>query len=212
MEKIFLKKNKACPQCLKHSFCRRGFTIIETMISISLFLVVVMAGMTALLNASALHQKAQNMRSLMDNLSFIMDDMSRTMRTGYNFHCIYDNDLSLATLSTPRSCSYGEGIAFTTASGATFVYFRSGDGRIFKSTTPPFDQGLSGYVQLNSFDDINRITIDPTSGFSVVGAEPPPEDTQQPLVIINLNGSMTSKGVTVPFSIQTAVSQRLIDL
>lgn len=44
---IFLKKinnrNKACPQCLKHSFCRRGFTLLETLVAISIFVTPVLA-------------------------------------------------------------------------------------------------------------------------------------------------------------------------
>ena len=45
------------------------------MISISLFLVVVVFGMNALLNANVVHQKSQDMRSILDNLSFILEDM-----------------------------------------------------------------------------------------------------------------------------------------
>ncbi|OGI66253.1 hypothetical protein A3A95_02050 [Candidatus Nomurabacteria bacterium RIFCSPLOWO2_01_FULL_39_18] len=36
-------QNKACPQCLKHSFCRRGFTLLETLVAISIFVTSVLA-------------------------------------------------------------------------------------------------------------------------------------------------------------------------
>ena len=62
-----------------------GYTIIETMISVSLFLIIITIGMGALLNANLLHQKSRDMRSIMDNLSFIMEDMSRNLRTGYDY-------------------------------------------------------------------------------------------------------------------------------
>src|SRR3989344_3777788 len=93
-----------------------GYTIIETMISVSLFLVIIMAGMGALLNANLLHQKSQSMRSIMDNLSFVMEDMSKNLRTGYKYHCFTSGDTIPSTtspiVSTPKSCASGWGLAF----------------------------------------------------------------------------------------------------
>jgi prepilin-type N-terminal cleavage/methylation domain-containing protein len=37
MWKLFKNKNRACPQCLKHGFCRRGFTLLETLVAIAIF-------------------------------------------------------------------------------------------------------------------------------------------------------------------------------
>jgi Tfp pilus assembly protein PilW len=97
-----------------------GYTIIETMIAISLFLVVVMTGMTALLNANLLHQKSQNMRSIIDNLSFIMEDMSRNIRTGSNFHCAAPGD-TLSNLSTAKSGPSCWAVAFRAADGVSLL-------------------------------------------------------------------------------------------
>ena len=36
-----------------------------------------MVGMDSLLNANLVHRKSEDMRSIMDSLSFIMEDMSR---------------------------------------------------------------------------------------------------------------------------------------
>ena len=191
-----------------------GFTIIETMISISIFLVVVMAGMGALLNANLLHNKSQNMRSIMDNLSFITEDMSKNLRTGYNYSCITNNVYSdfyyFSDISIPKSCSLGGGIAFTSSSGLTFVYYISNDGKIYKYTedmSVPYPVP-SLKVQLTP----DEVKINSVSSFSVLGAEPPSTgDLQQPFVIIRLTGTITSQGVVTPFSIQTSVSQRLVD-
>lgn len=207
------QNNRACSAKLKQS---RGFTIIETMISISLFLVIVMTGMGALLNANLLHQKSQDMRSIMDNLSFIMDDMSKNLRTGYNYHCIDSTD-TLMNLDTPKSCANAGGIAFTSADGSkVFSYIILADasgGKIYKSTQLPYNilppNPASEYVQLNS-DEIN---ISSLSSFLVLGAEPPNVgDKQQPFAIIKLIGNINYRNVITPFSIQTAVSQRLLDL
>ncbi len=198
---------------------QNGYTIIETMIAVSLFIIIVTAGMGSLLNANLLHEKALGMRSIIDNLSFIMEDMSRNLRTGYNFHCISTADFSLSTLSTPKSGQSCWGISFESANGSVpdqsdqWVYFIRDTGKIFKATNAPYtdpdSDSSSGFTQLTP----DEIYIDPVaSGFSVLGAESSPGDSQQPFVTIRLVGKITFKNVTTPFSLQTSVSQRLIDI
>src|SRR4051812_9896759 len=104
----------------KNNNMQSGYTIIEMMIAISLFLVVVMTGMTALLNANLVQQKSQNMRSILDNLSFVVEDMSRNIRTGSAYHCAYGNDDVEATGEFPLNAETGQvcwGIAFESALG-----------------------------------------------------------------------------------------------
>ena len=204
---------KACPQCLKHSFCRRGYTLIETMIAVSLFIIVVMMGMGALLNANFLHNKSQNMRSIMDSLSFTMDDMSRNLRTGINYDCI-PNHGTVPVTSVATSGQNCAGIAFQTSNPvAQWAYFigtnlsDSSKTSIFKE----YNGDPSTKVQLTPDD----VSIDQINVFSVLGAEPPTPsgDKQQPFVVIRLVGHI-NYGTTVntPFSLQTSVSQRQIDI
>ena len=206
----------------------QGYTIIETMIAISIFLVIVMVGMGALLNANFLHQKSQDMRSIMDSLSFVMEDMSKNLRTGYNYHCfkygqsIPNNPRDNDTVSTPSSCPAGNSlaIAFEHQNGHLYIdpetkidydsedqwVYRIDSGAIFKSE----EGARSGsFVQLTPEEvDIN-ISY---SNFLVLGAEKGDSDSQQPFVTIKLVGEIDSKGVKTPFSLQTSVSQRMIDI
>ncbi|OGI85720.1 hypothetical protein A3A05_03145 [Candidatus Nomurabacteria bacterium RIFCSPLOWO2_01_FULL_41_12] len=195
---------------------QRGYTIIETMISVSLFLIIIMAGMGALLNANLLHQKSQNMRSIMDNLSFIMEDISRNLRTGYNYHCFVSGDVIPGTtspvVSTPKSCANGWGIAFESANGVSsnnddqWIYYIDNTGKIFKSTAGPY--AASSFIQLTP----DEVVIDQISSFAVLGAEEVAVDSQQPFIGIRLVGKITFKNVVTPFSLQTSISQRLIDI
>jgi type II secretory pathway pseudopilin PulG len=189
---------------------KTGYTIIETMIAVSLFIIIVMIGMGALLNANLIHQKSQSMRSIIDNLSFVMEDMSKNLRTGYNYQCFDASQLQLspATLGAPRSCATGWAIAFEAANGVAgnnsdqWVYYIN-NGKIFKSI-----DGATTFVQLTP----DEIFIEQPFGFSVVGAEPPPGNKQQPFVSIQLVGKITVKDITTPFSLKTSVSQRAIDI
>ena len=181
---------------------QNGFTIIETMIAVSLFLIVVVIGIGSLLNTTSLNRKSQDMRSIMDNLSFIMEDMSKNLRTGYDYHC----SNSLSNLSTPLSCASGGGIiSFKSSSdGSQWVYEILSDGTLQKSISG----GAAGtFVTLTP----PEIKISPTSSFSVTGAEA--GDNLQPFVTIKLIGTITSENnVVTPFSLQTSISQRLIDI
>lgn len=188
------------------------------MIAVSLFIVIVMSGIDAILNASVVHQKSQDMRSIIDNLNFITEDISRNLRTGYNYHCFVSGDTIPVTtssvVSTPKSCASGWGIAFESQNGGTannddqWVYYING-GKIYKATTGPY--ASSAFFQLSP-DEVVLDASPSVAGFSVLGAEHPFGNSQQPLVIIRLSGKITYKNVVTPFSIQTSASQRLIDI
>lgn len=206
---------------------KNGYTIIETMIAISIFLIIIAVGMDALLNANLVHRKSQDMRSIMDNLSFIMEDMSKNLRTGYDYRCINNNgDLDPSLIGIAQSGQSCLGIAFEYANGNPaddtdqWVYkIDSDNGETFnisKST-----DSAQSFVKLNPEEvlitNIDQVSGVRVSGFVITGAEPPnPTDGSgdhlQPLVTIRLTGEIKSKdGLTTPFSLQTSVSQRLID-
>ncbi len=179
-----------------------GYTIIETM-----FLIIITIGMGALLNANLLHQKSSDMRSIIDSLSFVMEDMSRNLRTGSDYHCILGGETIPGGTPAARSCAGGGGgVSFKSAppDASQWIYYIgvTPDGYgIFKSAG-----GTT--VQLTP----DEVDIDLDSSFVITGAEPPPEDEEQPFVTIKLIGNITFKDVVTPFSLQTSVSQRKIDL
>jgi hypothetical protein len=200
---------------MKNFFSKKkgGYTIIETMIAISLFLVVVMMGMDSLLNANVVHQKWQDMRSIIDNLNFIMEDMSRNIRTGYNYRCISGND-DLSDLVTTKSGQNCWGIAFESATGNPsdpddqWLYVIDSTQRVLRVTQAPYTG--SNLIPLTTEEIVMDSSVYP---FSVLGAEPPSGNEQQPLVLIRLAGDITSRNnIVTPFFLQTTVSQRLIDI
>ncbi|HPS21214.1 MAG TPA: prepilin-type N-terminal cleavage/methylation domain-containing protein [Candidatus Paceibacterota bacterium] len=189
----------------------RGFTIIEMMIAIAIFLVVVVFGMQSLLNANFVQKKSQSMRSLYDSLTFALDDMSKNIRVGSSYFCITEGtDFYSIQDEKTKSCKDGLGISFESSTGTKgngkdqWVYFIS-ENKLYKSTGPSYS-GVDNFAVQMTPDEV--VLGEQASGFSVLGAEPPSDDKQQPLVIIRLVGSVRD----IPFSIETAVSQRLIDI
>ena len=66
--------NKNLPQ--------KGFTLIEMMVSVSIFAIVVMISMGAIFTVVDSNKKAQSLKSVMNNLNFALETMTRTIKTG----------------------------------------------------------------------------------------------------------------------------------
>ena len=187
----------------------RGFTLIETMIAVALFTVIVTIGIGAVLNSNNSYKKSQTVRSVLDNLSFIMEDMSRNIRLGSDYHCG-----NISNIETPQDCA-SPSLTFA-LEGQNGVSRNTADQFVYGITT---DDGVN-YKIIKSIDSVvtsktltpSEVSIDPAaSGFTVIGSAPFP-DTTQPRVIIRLSGTVTYKDLVSKFNIETTVSQRLIDL
>ncbi len=185
----------------------RGFTLIEVMIAVALFTIIMTIGVGAVLNSNNNHKKTQTVRAVLDNLSFIMEDMGRNIRLGSSYHC----DAINANIEAPLDCLLGQNLALEGMTGQPgngsdqIVYGITSDGRIIKSTD-------SGNTSRNLTPP--EVVIDPVrSGFVVVGSQTyAAGDRAQPRVIIRLSGKVVYRDLSSEFNIQTTVSQRLIDL
>ncbi len=189
-----------------------GFTLIEVMISIGLFTVIMIIGITAILGVNNTYRKSRTMRSAVDNLSFVMEDMARNIRLGTNYRCVMSpedtNPIDIEDTLDGTNC---RGIAFQPfwdpvlgdPSDQVIYYIDAETESIFKS----LEGDLSTSDAMNSVD----IKIDEeVSGFTIFGASTN-TDGEQPSVRIILSGSAVVAGNTTEFHLQTTVSQRLLD-
>jgi Tfp pilus assembly protein PilW len=180
-----------------------GFTLIEIMIATGLFVVVMVVGVGAVLNVNTTYRKTQKIRSIVDNLGFSMEDMSKTLRTGVTYACpgVPVSAGSSFTISGTVTCSVKNyAIEFQSTSGLDTMYAIVG-GALFKSTT-----GGTNFIRMTP----QEIVIDPTrSGFTVVGNTS--GDSAQSRVIINLEGSILYRDNTSNFALQTTVVSRVLD-
>ena len=185
------------------------------MIAVALFSVIMVIGIGAVLSANNAHKKTQNVRAILDNLSFVMEDMSRNLRTGTNYHCGMNGPI--ATPLDGQSC---DTITFKSVADpanvwqyAIGVINNSSKVRVYKNNS-------SGFIPITPLD----IDINPNSGFTIIGscsANPNnPNNLQtcqlgrdniQPKVIIRLSGSISYQNTKTPFNLQTTVSQRVFD-
>ena len=64
-----------------------GFTLVELMVSVSIFAIVMFISLGSILSILDANQKSKTLRSVMDNLNSAMESMTRTVRFGINYHC-----------------------------------------------------------------------------------------------------------------------------
>jgi len=66
---------------------RRGFTLIEMIVSLAIFAIVAVVALGALMKIVSANKKAQSLQSAMTNINFALESISREMRVGSNFSC-----------------------------------------------------------------------------------------------------------------------------
>lgn len=177
----------------------KGFTLIELMVSVSVFIIVMTISMGSIMSVVDANRKSQSLRSVMDNLNFTLESMTRNIRFGTNYHC----DITQGIVSLPRDCSAGaSSIAVTSSLGVQVVY-KLVNGRIARSLNGGADYYLTG----------TDLTITNLS-FRVYGADyyAAGANMDQPKTVMVVSGFVGTKAsAKTTFTVQTTVSQRLFD-
>lgn len=178
----------------------RGFTLMEVMVSVTIFTIVVVVGIGALLTINGTYRKAQTDRKAVDSLTYMLESMSRQMRTAQ-------------TWNTPQGSS--SSFSFVDQDGNTITY------------QPNTQQGVEMQVTTCSGGTSCHTTLtDGTYNVSpanvTIGANAFPGDgllfttfqdgaTGQKYVQINLGGRVTNGRAVSEFMFQTGVSKRTFE-
>lgn len=190
----------------------KGFTLIEMLVSTAIFTIVMVIALGALLAMSESDRKAQTIKSVINNLNFSLDAISRTVRTGYDYHC--GSPTGGDCTSPPGGSSFyftdaeGEQVAYrfentTTDGGASTVCGQSANiGCLARST-----DGGSNWAAVTA----PEVTLTNLS-FYVLGSGESGSDSIQPKLTILISGYVQVTGVSqTAFNLETSVTQRLYD-
>jgi len=189
-----------------------GFSLIEMIVAVSVFLVAVLIISGALLRLVDASRKAHSVRGAMDNIGTALEGMSRTMRFGTVYHCRCES--SAIAYATQQSCpmtnlATGEG-------GANCLGFEGPDG----DPSDDNDQIVYRFQSVGGKGQIQRSTnsgttwsvvtspetIVTTLKFYVNGTE---ADNNQPSANIIIRGYVQESPETkTTFDVQTIVTQR----
>ena len=98
-----------------------GFTLVELMVSLTVFSIVMTISVGTLLVLIDMNAKAQALYSATTNLSFALDSMTREIRTGYRYYCdtvaTDPDNTSLPDIGSVRPCTGENFISFIPEEG-----------------------------------------------------------------------------------------------
>ncbi len=183
-----------------------GFTLIEILVAITIFAIVMMIAVAALLALVDGSRKAQALESVMNNLNFALENMTRSIRVGTLYHCQTTNTPS-SNLQTPQDCTTGgvllafEGATGDTTTNSDQIIYRLNGAQLERST-----DGGGTFIAITA-PEVNIQSF----AFYVSGTTR--GDGQQPRVLMTIRGiAGVSPKVQTPFYLESMASQRLLDL
>jgi len=172
----------------------RGFTLVEMLVSVAIFTFVMLIATAAIFTVVAANKKTESLKSVMDNLDFALESMTRNIRTGYGYACV----------DTGTNCPNGD-TAFTftpTQSGYKTTEYSISNGSIMEQ-----DQQTNGSWNSAFAITAQEINVSVLK-FYLVGSG---KDALQPRVLMTVIGSAGTSTTATQFKIQTTLSQREID-
>ena len=207
MQKI-INKIKNLKTKIQQSKLARGFTLVEVMVAVSIFSVVMVIAVGAVLAIVSANHKAQALNSVITNLNFAVEGMMRDIRTGYNYDCGTPDD---GYVDCPSGASGDDTqMNFYSSQYNTNVVY----GLVKNSPSNPCNNGIEKIVggavscitsQEITIDALHFYVTDATSASS--GG-----NYGQPRILIILQGRFNGFGGITNFNLQTMVSQRKLDI
>ena len=172
---------------------KKGFTLIELMTAISIFIIIMVISMGSVINIFDANRKSRSLKAVIGNLNLVVESMSKEMRFGQNYHCGSGN------VTEPQNCPSGDTLMSFLSSDDLQVTYRLDSGSIGKQL------GNGAYIPVTA----PEIVIDNLT-FYTLGAGT--GDSFQPKVIIKIKGHAGANRGRSDFTLQTLVSQRALDI
>ena len=148
---------------------RKGFTIVELLVSIGLFAVIISVAMGGFVRALRTQRQVVALINANSNVSLVVEQLAREIRTGYNFPSVSGAQTSLAfTDAKGETITYAQGVA---ADGSGTITRQVNDGSPAQITADNVDIRYLNFTLLNSPNYPPRITI--TIGLSPSAASAP---------------------------------------
>ncbi len=181
------------------------------MVAVSIFAIVMMIGVGALLTMVEVNKRAQGINSVMNNLNAAIEQMSRSIRVGSSYHCS-TTETDVNSIQDPEDCALNGGVllGFEQTGGdpddpTDQTVYRLNGTQLERS----LESGANGsWVALTAPE-----VIISSFKFYVTGSTPTAgNDFAQPRVLMIIKGTATVQGGPTEFTVQASVTQRLIDI
>ncbi len=187
-----------------------GFSLIELLVALTIFSVVVTMATGTLLVLINANLKAQNVQAVINNVTFALDSMTRELRTGYNYDCDTTRHTSVDSDSATQDCTNGVYISLMESGGSLT------SGKSSNRIAYAYDAGSQTIIRRLANDTWLPLTSPNVqiTNFKITVTGSSPADSVQPTVTVFIEGKAGGLGDSTDstFSMQTTVTQRLLDL
>lgn len=191
----------------KNNPSRKGFTLVEIMVSVAIFSIIMTVGIGALVDITQTYSYAREKKTVADSLSFMLESMTREIRLGTNFYSGSGSGVSFQDSARDGSTN-SVGFEMSNPSDLRGRYMsyslESGVLRRYR-----YDTGGT-LISTDNLNDVNSVAIE-SLDFTVIGASASgTTDGKQPLVWIRMKARSVKNDAAL--SLQTLVSQRSLDI
>lgn len=181
-----------------------GFSLVELMVSVSIFVIVMLIAVGTLLVLINANAHAQNMSSIMSNLSFALDSMTRKVRTGDEYYCLASISNGASLPDGTSDCANGGGVI-------VFNDGETGERTGYRLVTVDDIGVIQKKVENGNWLALTSVEVSITE-FVVTVTGTTGGDVEQPQAAFRVEGyAVRGNDQDVDFSIQTRVVQRLLD-
>jgi prepilin-type N-terminal cleavage/methylation domain-containing protein len=167
---------------------KRGFTLIEIMVAVSIFAIVATIIVGALLAANAANQKAQAIKLAIDNVNYAIDSMVIKMKRGAVYNCA-------GVVGSPVNC--------TNTPGTSIAFISPKDPLPGYSATPYTYKLASGRITLNDVPITSQDVTIESLKFWVYDT-----DKSAGRIVMTVVGNARVGKQTSYFALETAVAER----
>jgi len=217
---------------MKNASTKKGFTLIEMIVSIAIFVATLFVVMSAFLAIIDGDHKSRGLRIATDNLNLSLEDMTRKIKTGSSYNCTGASSGTADCTAAPSSI-----FSFTGQDGVSRIIYKRGVGSgaivngvgasgcgnaVFSATQGCIlreDLGFLPMLATSPEVDVTSLKFY-VSGSAPCGTSPcvslpPVTDQKQPMMVVVVDGSLGVSTVAfvgnAGFKIQTAITQRAYD-
>lgn len=186
---------------------KQGFSLVELMVALTLFSIIMISSIGTLITMVDANAKAQALYSVMTDMSFVVDSMTRNIRTAHEHYCFNDSYESSAFNDSGsdypvNDCSGELGIAFTADRGGERIGYR------YNSDDESIEQRTDDGEWIRMTSETVKIT---NLEFIVSGTDD--TDDVQPRIFLVIEGKVENGlDVATTFKLQTNVVQYVIDV
>lgn len=201
----------------------RGFTLVELLVSMAIFVTVITIAVGALFSAQSVNARLEQTKNVLDGVHLATEVIVRDIRYGSHFYC----DTILPTMPPLRKgCAYPNGgtvlvfkptlaLADTTDETRDRVAYYVSNGVIYKNEYP-YGASMRTHQVTSSDVNVERLSfygigLNTTTGTADTFGS---YDFDQPLITMVISGVTIPKSVNVEpvsFSVHTSAASRTLD-